>query len=182
MVIHNNAHLACQCNLLYAESRSCLNINILLFGFLYRMNCKLCKTRRIHLPYCSGANLDSSILLFIESVEGPSHEQSCVSRSFLIVSAFSLIVNWLATPIGITHAFFNSGRILIGIGIIHPLDTSFPYCLFTNSITSFDFDDDLWFPLFVFSKQSFFNVSSSICDKVVSVPLDKNVLNLSQLL
>ena len=76
IVMHNNAHLACQCNLLYAESKSCLNTSILLFGFLYLMCCKLCRTRSMHLPYCSGANFVSSILLFIEKDEGPSHEQS----------------------------------------------------------------------------------------------------------
>ena len=33
IVMHNNTHLACQCNLLYAKSKSCLNTNIFLFGF-----------------------------------------------------------------------------------------------------------------------------------------------------
>ena len=74
------------------------------------------------------------------------------------------------------HAFFNLEIRFIESGIIQPNLASFEYTLFGNSTDFFELDADLWLPLSIFARQSFFNILSRKFDIEVSVASVKNLL------
>ena len=97
-------------------------------------------------PYLhSTSSSDITLILQLRPL-GPGNVQSWVVLRLIIRSFFALIVHWVATPRGVTHAcgmdFIQFGS----IGIAHLYLTSLEKAFSRASAFSCGDDADLWFP------------------------------------